>query len=149
MGRSSYLSFKIGGEHFAIYAERVVTILKMQHISSVPNSPDFVKGLINLRGNVLTVLDAGLQLDIKNQKLHPTSCIIVVEIDIDNEPEQAGFIVDEVMDVEDLTDDFKTSPPGKGSKFQSEYVTARIQNKDQYIMLLDIDLLLALEPVEA
>jgi purine-binding chemotaxis protein CheW len=126
--------FKLQDEQFAVETSRVQSISDMMEITKVPKAPKHIKGLINLRGSIIPLIDINLLLDLKNQKNEQEN-IIILEL----EDELAGItvdLVDEVLDIEEdliekLTEDNKQS-----------YVKGVINFKDRIVTLIDIDKLL-------
>lgn len=135
----SYLSFKLGDELFSANVAKVLNILEMVKITKVPKSPEYMKGVINLRGNVLPVIDLKLKFGMEATKKTSNTCILVLDIEIDNESLHVGALVDSVQEVLELTEDKIQPPPALGSKYQSEFIYGMAKQDDEFIMLLDMD----------
>lgn len=135
---SSYLTFKLGEEKFAANIANVLHILGVPRITELPNSPAHIKGAINLRGKVLTVIDPHLKFEIKSQDITKNSCIVVLEIEHDSEKIEIGALVDSVDKVIEITDDKLLPPPDLGTQFKSEYIENVINLNEEFILVLNI-----------
>ncbi len=136
---NSYLSFKLGDEEFASHVSKVLNILEMTRITEVPKAPSFMKGVINLRGMVLPVIDTRLKFGMPATEYTDKTCIVVMELDLDNEKVYVGALVDEVVAVLELEDKQIEPPPSIGSKYRSEFIYGMAKNEDKFIMLLDME----------
>ena len=136
---NSYLSFKLGEEEFASHVSKVLNILEMTRITEVPKSPSFMKGVINLRGMVLPVIDTRLKFGMSKTEYTDKTCIVVMELDLDDEKVYVGALVDEVIAVLELEEKQIEPPPSIGSKYRSEFIYGMAKNEDKFIMLLDME----------
>jgi len=136
---NSYLSFKLGEEEFASHVSKVLNILEMTRITEVPKSPSFMKGVINLRGMVLPVIDTRFKFGMSKTEYTDKTCIVVMELDLDNEKVYVGALVDEVIAVLELEEKQIEPPPSIGSKYRSEFIYGMAKNEDKFIMLLDME----------
>lgn len=136
---NSYLSFKIGEELFAAHVSQVINILELTKITKVPRAPEYMLGVINLRGSVLPVIDTRIKfgIDISDYTTH--TCIIVMEIEIDGDTIHVGSLVDSVQEVLEVEQKHILPAPNIGSKFKSEFIQGMMNINDNFIMLLDID----------
>lgn len=135
----SYLSFKLDGEVFAAHVGKVLNILEMQRIMKVPRSPDYMLGVINLRGSVLPVVDTRIKFGIEATEFTKNTCIIVLELNMDGQEIFAGAVVDSVQEVLDISDDQIDPPPSIGNKYRSEFIRGMGKVDEEFIMILDID----------
>jgi len=136
---NSYLSFKLGEEEFAVNAGRVLSILEMIKITEVPQSPSFMKGIINLRGRVLPVIDISMKLGMQPTVFTSNTCIIVMEVEMDNTSARLGVIVDSVQAVLEVEKEKVLDAPKIGSRYKAEFLEGIIQQGDGFVMLFDID----------
>lgn len=137
---SSYLSFKLGDEVFAANVSKVLNILEMTNITKVPKAPPYMKGVINLRGTVLPLIDTRIKFGLSPTEFTPNTCILVLDIKIENEGIQIGSLVDSVQEVMEIEPHQILPPPNIGSKFHSEFITGMYKvGEDQFIMILDVD----------
>jgi purine-binding chemotaxis protein CheW len=136
---SSYLTFMLGEETFASHVNNVVKILEMQKITEVPKAPDFMKGVINLRGSVLPVIDARIKFGFKPLPYTEKTCILVLSIRIENEPAEVGAIVDAVLDVLEYPAGKILPPPNLGSRYKADFVDGVMKINEKFIMILNMD----------
>jgi len=144
---STFLSFRLGKEFFAINANNVLTILELRPITKVPNSPDYMKGVINLRGNVLPVIDMHLKFGMESLKITKDTSIIVLSVSIDNEEVQVGVLVDAVDAVLEIKSKEIEEVPTVGTKYKAEFIKGIFKLSDGFIMLLNIDLVFNTEDI--
>ncbi|MGF1584733.1 MAG: chemotaxis protein CheW [Bacteroidales bacterium] len=136
---NSYLSFKLGGETFAANVGKILNILEMTEITQVPKAPDYMKGVINLRGTVLPVVDTRIKFGMPPTEYTNNTCILVMEVEVDGEQVQVGGLVDAVQAVLEIEEDEILPPPSIGSKYRSEFITGIAKIDDKFIMLLSMD----------
>jgi len=136
---SSYLTFKLGEETFASHVNNVVKILEMQKITEVPKAPDFMKGVINLRGSVLPVIDARIKFGFKPLPYSEKTCILVLSIQVENELTEVGAIVDAVLDVLEYPAAEILPPPNLGSRYKTDFVDGVMKLKEKFIMILNMN----------
>lgn len=127
--------FNLGDEQFAVETSKVQSINDVMQVTRVPKSPNYIKGLINLRGNVISLLDINLLLDVKKSEEKQESMII-----LEMEDELVGITVDQVDEVLDVEDGMlERAEDAKGNK----YIKGVINFKDRIVTLIDIDKLIA------
>lgn len=136
---NSYLSFKLENELFAVNVGQVINILELTKITEVPKAPPYMKGVINLRGKVLPVIDTRLKFGMSDIQFTKNTCIIVMEININGEIIELGALVDFVLEVIEIKKDAIAQPPTLGDKYKSEFITGMLKEKEDFIMILDID----------
>ena len=136
---NSYLSFNLGDEAFAAHVSKVLNILEMTKITEVPKSPDYMKGVINLRGTVLPVVDTRIKFGMPPTEYTNNTCIVVMEIEMGRDIVQVGALVDSVQAVLEIEDSQIQPPPSIGSKYKSEFIYGMVKVDDNFIMLLDMD----------
>jgi purine-binding chemotaxis protein CheW len=138
---TSYLTFKLGDETFAANVSKVIEILEIPKITRVPRSPDFMRGVVNLRGNVLSVIDSRIKFGLPVTDDTVNTCIIVLNIDLDDQNITLGLIVDAVKEVIDIDGDSIQNLPEIGAKYNSDFIEGMVKSDDQFIMILNIALL--------
>ncbi|MBU2491649.1 MAG: chemotaxis protein CheW [Bacteroidetes bacterium] len=129
------VSFKIGDEEFGVDILSVQEINRMLQITRVPNSPNFVEGVINLRGKVIPVIDLRIKLNMERTEYSPDTRIIVVEIN----NQTVGFIVDSVKEVLRIPESIMEAPPELAAGVDSRYITAVGKLEDRLLILLDLE----------
>jgi purine-binding chemotaxis protein CheW len=143
--QNSYLSFKLGQETFASNVSNVLNILEMMKITKVPKAPLYMRGVINLRGTVLPVIDARLKFGMTAIEETTSTCILVLEVIVDTETVKVGAMVDAVEEVLELNEKDIQPPPTIGSKYKSEFIYGMAKSEEDFIMLLDMDKVFSLE----
>jgi purine-binding chemotaxis protein CheW len=137
----TFLSFQLGRELFALNVSKVLTILEMRPITKVPNSPEYLRGVINLRGNVLPVIDMRIKFGMASTEYTTNTCIIVLMVEIEGENVQLGILVDAVDSVLEIKDTEIEESPTIGTKYKVEFIQGMYHLEDGFIMLLNIDLI--------
>lgn len=143
-----YLSFHLGDEEYAIQVLKVREIVKLQHITSVPETPVELKGVINLRGKVIPVVDLRLRFGLPEEAYDQRTCIIVVELGR-AATGPMGIIVDEVSEVLTLQEPDIHDTPDFGIGVETPYLLGMAKVKDSVKILLDIDEALAASDLSA
>jgi purine-binding chemotaxis protein CheW len=135
----SYLTFGLGNEIFATNVSKVLEILEIPKITKVPRSPAFMRGVINLRGSVLPVIDARSKFGLTETNDTVNSCIMVLEISMQEQNVKIGAVVDEVQEVIEITPVEILPAPSIGSKYRGEFIQGMVKANEQFIMVLDLD----------
>jgi purine-binding chemotaxis protein CheW len=144
-----YLTVVLDNEAYGIAVLKVREIIRMQKITPVPQMPSFVKGVINLRGRVIPVVDLRVKFGLKAEFAERT-CIVVVQVKLPTEQVvQMGLIVDSVEEVVTLTNEEIEPTPDFGTKIDTTYLLGMAKVKGQVKTLLDIDRVVAPETVQA
>ena len=143
-----YLTFKLEGETFALDVVKVREILDYSNITKVPQTPDFMKGVINLRGSVVPVVDMRLKFNMPPQERTVDTCVIVVEISIDDEATVLGALVDSVQEVFELEPTHIEAAPRIGTKLRTEFILGMGKREEQFVIILDIDKVFSSEELE-
>lgn len=138
------VSFKVGTEEFGVDILKVQEINRMLKITKVPNAPEFVEGVVNLRGRIIPVIDLRKRLSIENKEHDNKTRIIVVDIN----GNIVGFIVDEVNEVLRISKDIIENPPELVSQIDSDFITSVAKLEDRIIILLDLNNLLKTKEIE-
>ena len=134
-----FLLFNIGEEVYGIPIEHVTEIIEMQKVTDVPDMPCFVKGVINLRGRVIPVIDLRLRFGMEERGYDDRTCIIVVNV----EGSYLGFIVDTVAEVQDILDnDIEPPPVFRKDELKTRYILGLGKVGDQVKILIDVNRLL-------
>ncbi len=138
------VSFKIGNEEFGVDILKVQEINRMLTITKVPNAPDFVEGVVNLRGKIIPVVNLRKRLNMPTIENDAKTRIIVVEI----QENTVGFIVDEVKEVLRIPKSITEPAPSMIAGIKTEYITAVGKLDDRLLILLDLEKILSAEEVE-
>ena len=134
-----YLTFILGQEEFGIRVIKVREIMGLQEVTSVPQTPAFLKGVINLRGKVIPVVDLRLKFGLPAAEYTQRTCIIVVEVQGENGAIMVGLIVDAVSEVLNLSGSEIEDTPDFGSKLSAPFILGMAKTKGKVKILLDID----------
>ena len=135
----SFLSFKLDNERFAVNVDKVIEILEVPKITKIPKAPDYMQGVINLRGNVLPVIDIHIKFGMKPTEMTVDTCIIVMNIVIDGEELMVGSLVDAVEEVLEISSEQISPSPNIGNKYRSEFIEGMTKVNENFIMILSID----------
>lgn len=146
---SQYLGFHIAGEEYAIGILRVREILEYDTVTKVPTTPASIRGVINLRGSVVPVIDLAVKLGLPESVVTKRSCVVVVEIVLDGERTVMGLLADAVSQVIDLPAAEIEPPPPFGTRVRVECLLGMGRAGKKFVLLLDIDRLLSTDDVVA
>ncbi|MFZ5776159.1 MAG: chemotaxis protein CheW [Thermodesulfobacteriota bacterium] len=133
-----YLTFSLGHEDYGVGILSVREIIGVMEITAVPHTPTYIKGVINLRGRVIPVLDLRLKFGMEPQEYNERTCIIVVEVQGQTAPVQVGMVVDSVSEVLNVAAAEIEPPPSLGSSGQAENILGMAKIKGEVKILLDV-----------
>ncbi len=136
---NQYLTFKLAEEVFALDIGKVREVLEFSEVTRVPNMPEFMRGVINLRGGVVPVVDLRLKFGMSRTEKTVNTCIIIVDIIVDGEKTVIGALSDSVQEVMELDPGQIEPPPKIGSRLKTDFIIGMGKNNDQFIIILDID----------
>ncbi len=134
-----YLTFKLADEEYGIEILKVKEIIGMMPITSVPRTPDFYKGVINLRGKVIPVVDLRLRFGMEEKEYSLQTCIVVVEVTEDGMTETTGIVVDAVSEVVNIKPEDTEEAPTFGDMVNTQFISAMAKTGGGVKILLDID----------
>jgi purine-binding chemotaxis protein CheW len=134
-----YLTFKLGNEVFGIDVAKVREVLDFTNITEIPRTPEFMSGVINLRGSVVPVVDLRLCFQMTKTERTRNTCIIVVEVLLEGESTVIGALADSVEEVIDLEPDQIQPAPKIGTQIHTEFIKGMGKRDSQFIMILEID----------
>ena len=134
-----YLTFKLGNEVFGIDVAKVREVLDFTTITEIPRTPDFMSGVINLRGSVVPVVDLRLCFQMSKTERTRNTCIVVVEVMLDGEATVIGALADSVEEVIDLEPEQIQPAPRIGAQIRTDFIKGMGKRETQFIMILDID----------
>lgn len=136
---NQYLTFKLDDEVFGLAIGKVREVLDFTNITKVPRTPDYMRGVINLRGSVVPVVDLHMKFDLAQTEKTVNTCIIIVEIDMEGEVTVLGALADSVQEVVELEPDQIEPAPKIGTKLNTEFIKGMGKRDEEFIILLDID----------
>ena len=134
-----YLTLKLADEIFAFDVAKVREILELTSITKVPQTPDFMRGVINLRGSVVPVIDLRLNFGMQCTEHTVNTCIIVVEVNLNGETIVLGVLADSVQEVVEMEPDNIEPPPQLGTKLNTQFIKGMGKVENIFVMILDID----------
>ncbi len=144
-----YLTFTLDQEEYGIGITKVKEIIGMIAITPVPQTPHFVKGVINLRGKVIPVIDLRLKFGLEPMEYNERTCIIVVEISGAGKKIPMGIVVDSVSEVLNIKANDVEDTPNFGSRLETSYILGMAKTGDGVKILLDIDKVLTSDELSA
>ena len=144
-----YLGFHVAGEEYAIGILRVREILEYDVVTKVPTTPPSIRGVINLRGSVVPVVDLAVKLGLPEIEVTKRTCIVVLEVNLEGERIVMGVLADSVSQVIDLPASEVEPPPTFGTRVRVDCLLGMGRAGRKFVLMLDIDKLLSSEEVAA
>ena len=141
---SKYLTFKVSGELFGMEIDNVNEIIEYSDMTRVPLAPPHIRGVSNLRGNVVPIIDLAVRLGKKRGDVTKRSCIVIVEMDDDGEKIDIGFVVDEVDEVLDIHADAIEPAPQFGADISSDFINGMGKLDGRFVVLLLVNEVLSI-----
>jgi purine-binding chemotaxis protein CheW len=136
---AQYLTFKLGEEVFALDVAQVREVLDYMNVTKVPRAPDFMRGVINVRGSVVPVVDMRLKFGMSATEKTVNTCIIVMEIAMEEELTVVGALADSVQEVVELEPGQIEPAPKIGAKWRSDFIKGIGKREENFIIVLDIN----------
>ncbi|MDH5728431.1 MAG: chemotaxis protein CheW [Gammaproteobacteria bacterium] len=143
-----FLSFRMGDENFGIGILAIREIIEYGGMTPVPMMPDFIKGAINLRGHVVSVMDLAVRLGRKAQQVGKRTCIVIVEVEVQGVKMEVGLMVEAVNEVLDIAPHEIDPAPSFGGTVRTDFLHGMGKIGDEFLILLDINNVLTLKDVE-
>jgi purine-binding chemotaxis protein CheW len=143
-----YLTFRLDGEAFATGIARVREVLEYTHVTRVPRTPDYMLGVINLRGNVVPVVDLRKQFGMTTSEPTVDTCIIIIEVNVDGEATVLGALADSVQEVIELKAQQLEPAPSLGTRVDNRFIRAMGKLDDRFVIVLDMDRVFSVEQLE-
>ena len=139
-----YLTFNLMDEHYGVNVEWILQIIAIPDITTIPKTPQFVRGVINLRGKIIPVMDLRLKFNLPEQEYDDRTSIIVIRIkpEIDRDEIFIGIIVDKVLEVLDIHSNEVEKTPSFGVDFNAEFILGMAKVKNKVVSLLNISKIL-------
>jgi purine-binding chemotaxis protein CheW len=136
---TQHLTFKLDNEVFALDISKVREVLEFTTITKVPQTPEFMRGVINLRGSVVPVVDLRLKFGMSETKKTVNTCIIIVEVSLDGETTVLGALADSVQEVFEFEPNQVEPAPKIGTKLKTDFIKGMGKRDNEFIIILDID----------
>ena len=142
-----YLTFSLAGEEYGVGILKIREIIGLMTITTMPKTPDYVKGVINLRGKVIPVIDLRLKFGMEVMEYNDRTCIVVVEIRGEGKTISMGIVVDSVSEVLMIKSNEIEETPSFGAKLDTDYILGMAKSNSGVKILLDIDRVLNADDV--
>lgn len=144
-----YLTFLVGGEAFAIAIASIKEIIEYRAPTDVPMMPPFMRGVINLRGRVVPVIDLSARFGRAKSETTRRTCIVIVEIAHEQQQLELGIAVDAVSAVVEIADSEIEPPPNFGARLRADFISGMGKLGDKFVIILAIDKVLSIEELSA
>lgn len=145
--QQQYLTFMLGEEMFAIGILSIREIIEYGQLTDVPMTPPFIRGVINLRGAVVPVIDLAVRFGRTARETTKRSCIVIIEIDSDKGRQEMGIVVDAVSEVLEIPPPEIEPPPEFGARIRTDFISGMGKVNGSFVVLLDVNRVLSLEEV--
>jgi purine-binding chemotaxis protein CheW len=145
--KNTFLSFSIHKETFAVSVKKVPEVLQKQYITKIPNTPEFIKGVINFRGNIIPAIEMRSKFGMPERPKNQKYVIIVFDLEIETKKILVGAIADRVNDVIAFNQTDVKDVPDLGLEYSIEFIKGMVKSADKFIMILDIDKIFSHEEV--
>lgn len=142
-GVTQYLTFRLGRGIFALDITEVREVLELTDIAAIPSMPEHMRGVINLRGRAVPVMDLSLKMAMKPAERTVNTCIIITEAEVCGERMLMGALVDSVREVFEMSPDEVMPPPSMGSAVSAEFISGMGSQNDEFIVILALDKVLS------
>ena len=142
---NQYLTFTLGEELFALNINSVKEVLEHTKITKVPRTPEYMCGVINLRGHAVPIVDLRLKFGMEKGDLTVNTCLIIVEVGQAGESVALGALVDSVREVIDLTGDEVEPAPKMGTAIDTDFIRGMAKQDNEFIIILDIEKIFSAE----
>jgi purine-binding chemotaxis protein CheW len=144
-----YLTFFIAGEEYAASILKVREVIEYDTVTAVPNTPVWIRGVVNVRGSVLAVVDLGVKFGLPPSTISRFSCIVITEVDADGEKLTLGVLADSVSRVIEFAPHEIEAPPAFGTRVKIEYLLGLGAIGNKFCQILDIDKVLSADELLA
>lgn len=136
---SQCLTFKLDKEIYALDIKQVREVLEFSEITKVPRMPEFMRGVINLRGGVVPVVDLRLKFGMTKTEKAKDTCIIIIDLVIEGENTLLGTLADSVLEVMTMEPSQISAPPKIGTRLDTEFIRGMGKKNDEFVIIIDID----------
>jgi purine-binding chemotaxis protein CheW len=144
---NTYLSFSLGGEEFALNVQNVVKILQVQQFTKIPQSPPYLKGIINIRGNVIPVVDTYYKFGFTSPGTDEPQIIIILTLSINGEEANVGILADKANEVFEADVDSIRDYPALSEKYNSNFIWGVYKKGEDFILILDVEKVFSSEDI--
>lgn len=142
-----FLTFMLSNEEFAVPIMQVKEIIEHRDLTNVPMVPKFIAGAINLRGGVVPVVNLAIKFSMPPEDITRRTCIVIMEVKIDDDYVIMGVLVDKVLQVLDIADEDIDPAPSLGAKVRTDFIRGMGKLEDRFIVILEVDSVLSADEV--
>ena len=146
---AQYLTFQLGGEMFAVGILNVKEIIEYGHLTEIPMMPAFIRGVINLRGAVVPVIDLAARFGGKTTQVARRTCIVIIEVVDQNFRSDIGILVDAVSEVLEIPASEIEPPPSFGAKIRADFIFGMGKVSGKFVIILNINNVLSIEEISS
>lgn len=146
---SQYLTFMLDHEQFAVDISKVREVLEFTSVTKVPRTPEFMRGVINLRGSVVPVVDLRLKFGLTRTESTIDTCVIITEVEARGEKTVLGALADSVQEVIELEPESIEPPPRMGTRVNIDFIRGMGKRDEKFMIILDIDRVLTEEEIRS
>jgi purine-binding chemotaxis protein CheW len=132
--KERYLTFYLDEEQYGIAIDRIKEIIAMMKVTNVPKTPQYMRGVINLRGSIIPIVDTRMRFGMQNKESDMNTTIVIVEVESVN----IGFIVDRVEEVAAIDESHLSEPPNFGGHIDTDFISSMAQIGENVVMILDV-----------
>jgi purine-binding chemotaxis protein CheW len=143
--QQQFLTFFLGGELFAISILVVKEIIEYGQLTAVPMMPEFIRGVLNLRGQVLPVVDLAARFGRAQSEVARRTCVVIVEMDNDGDKQDVGVVVDSVSAVMDIAASAIQPAPAFGAKIRADFISGMVEVDNRFVIILNVDQVLSID----
>jgi purine-binding chemotaxis protein CheW len=136
---NQFLTFMLAGEEYGVDILRVQEIKGWENATEIPNTPDYIQGVMNLRGTIVPIVDLRSRFELEQVEYSNTTVVIVLKIKTETSEKTIGFVVDAVSDVYNVTEEQLKPSPDFGNSVSTEFVKGLATIDEKMLILLDID----------
>ena len=145
----SYLIFQLGKELFASHVSKINSIMGVPTLTEIPITPDYMKGIMSLRGTALPVIDTRMKFGMTPTEITPNTSVLVLDINSEGEFVQIGALADSIQEVIEIKEREIHPYPSLGNRYKTEFIKGVIKSNERFIMLLDMDLIFSFDELES
>jgi purine-binding chemotaxis protein CheW len=144
-----YLTFQLGGEMYAIGILNVKEIIEYGQLTEIPMMPAFIRGVINLRGSVVPVIDLSARFGGKQSAIGRRTCIVNIELETDDGKHDIGVVVDAVSEVLEVSPANIEPPPAFGAKIRADFIDGMAKIADKFVIILNIQRIISVDEISS
>jgi purine-binding chemotaxis protein CheW len=144
---AQYLTFLLGGEMFAVGILNIKEIIEYGAVTEIPMVPPFIRGVINLRGAVVPVIDLASRFGGKRSEISRRTCIVIIELTENDERQDIGVVVDAVSEVLEIPSSEIEPPPSFGARIRADFIQGMGKVNGKFVILLEVDKVLSVDEI--